>query len=354
MDKMINIPSTVQDDKYRYKMPAIQCKIESKGNGIRTSFPNIESVAHALRCDPDFIIKFFCVERGSQKKSSEKGFVINGSFTQEQMRADLDKFIEKYILCQGCRYPEIERKLEDENIIGICDACRWTGPLDTKHKVAKTIIKKMNEQVGTQKREAKQIIREKEARDKPLDKVVKEKVRRIRADELALDSPLLQEFLDQLVERRTALEAEGKEAEIVAAEMATLIKEFGVDKSLTDRYSYLSFQGTFTVNICKELASKAYILRYMYTKFKPADPTDEMMLNLALLVEGHPELEKYAVTVAKLMYDHELLVEEAFLRWVQSPPTAEHFLRQPDRTRRLVCLLRPFVEWLQAEEADDD
>ena len=67
---MVNIPSYVADDKYRYKMPAIQCKIESKGNGVRTSFTNLENIATALNCEADYILKFFCVEMGSQKKSS--------------------------------------------------------------------------------------------------------------------------------------------------------------------------------------------------------------------------------------------------------------------------------------------
>jgi len=38
---MVNIPSYIIDDNYRYFMPIIQIKIEGKGNGIRTNFPNI-------------------------------------------------------------------------------------------------------------------------------------------------------------------------------------------------------------------------------------------------------------------------------------------------------------------------
>ena len=38
---MLNIPSTVNDPKYRYRYPKMQVKIESKGNGIKTNIVNL-------------------------------------------------------------------------------------------------------------------------------------------------------------------------------------------------------------------------------------------------------------------------------------------------------------------------
>lgn len=46
---MVNIPSTVEDPSYRYKMPKIQTRIEGKGNGIKVNLVNLEDVAKALR-----------------------------------------------------------------------------------------------------------------------------------------------------------------------------------------------------------------------------------------------------------------------------------------------------------------
>jgi translation initiation factor 5 len=46
---MLNIPSTVNDPKYRYRMPKMQLKIESKGNGIKTNIVNLGEVAKHLR-----------------------------------------------------------------------------------------------------------------------------------------------------------------------------------------------------------------------------------------------------------------------------------------------------------------
>jgi translation initiation factor 5 len=58
----VNIPSYIQDPGHRYKMPKIQIKIEGKGNGIRTNFPNMEKVAEALRVPPNYILKWFAID----------------------------------------------------------------------------------------------------------------------------------------------------------------------------------------------------------------------------------------------------------------------------------------------------
>jgi translation initiation factor 5 len=57
-NKLINIPSKVQDVNYRYKMPKMILKIEGKGNGIKTNITNLVDVAEALRLDPE------CMENG--------------------------------------------------------------------------------------------------------------------------------------------------------------------------------------------------------------------------------------------------------------------------------------------------
>jgi len=42
---MLNIPSYIEDNNYRYRMPKMQLKIESKGNGIKTNIVNLDKVA---------------------------------------------------------------------------------------------------------------------------------------------------------------------------------------------------------------------------------------------------------------------------------------------------------------------
>lgn len=52
---MVNIPSTIEDPSYRYKMPKMINKIEGKGNGIKVNLVNLIDVAKALRVPTECI-----------------------------------------------------------------------------------------------------------------------------------------------------------------------------------------------------------------------------------------------------------------------------------------------------------
>lgn len=75
---MVNIPSYIEDESYRYFMPIIQIKIEGKGNGIRTNFPNILDVAAALRIPPEYIVKWFAIENGKNALFKNDQFMTTG------------------------------------------------------------------------------------------------------------------------------------------------------------------------------------------------------------------------------------------------------------------------------------
>lgn len=67
--------------------------------------------------------------------------IINGAFKEEDLRPLLDKFIERYVLCKGCNYPEMIMRVKGDKILGDCNSCGKKNALDTRHKVASLIIK---------------------------------------------------------------------------------------------------------------------------------------------------------------------------------------------------------------------
>lgn len=71
----VNIPSYVQDPHYRYKMPKMVLKQESRLNGVKTNIFNLDEVAKALRVPEEAIIKFWCAELGASK---EKKSILKG------------------------------------------------------------------------------------------------------------------------------------------------------------------------------------------------------------------------------------------------------------------------------------
>lgn len=110
VDFMLNIPSTVVDPYYRYKMPVMQLEIEGRGSGIKTKIVNLQDVARHLRTSESYILKYFGFEKGSQTmiKVSEKtdknaqastSYYILGMFKGDDFLKLLDIFIDKFILC---------------------------------------------------------------------------------------------------------------------------------------------------------------------------------------------------------------------------------------------------------------
>jgi hypothetical protein len=66
MDKdEVNIPSTIQEANYRYRMPRMTLKIESKGNGVKTNITNLPEVAKALDVPADCIDCFTQISSNS-------------------------------------------------------------------------------------------------------------------------------------------------------------------------------------------------------------------------------------------------------------------------------------------------
>jgi translation initiation factor 5 len=144
---MLNIPSSVDDPSYRYKMPRIVSKKEGRGNGSKTGIHNMGDVARALKRDPVYLTKFFGYELGAQtsytnKENEGERAVVNGHHDTNIFQTLVDKFIEKYVLCSGCNLPEIDMVVNKKGIIvATCKACGWNGDLDNHHRLATYISK---------------------------------------------------------------------------------------------------------------------------------------------------------------------------------------------------------------------
>jgi len=53
----------------------------------------------------------------------------------------LDKFINKYVCCSNCHYPEVVFSIKGKKeMIGTCNACGFVRTLDTTHKAGKQML----------------------------------------------------------------------------------------------------------------------------------------------------------------------------------------------------------------------
>lgn len=132
------------DDQFnRYKMPEVIAKVEGRGNGIKTRIVNCYEVARALHRPPGYVCKFFGCELGAQTKIDDNAgvYIVNGAFQQNVLKETLQKFIEMFVLCEGCKLPETDLKLrKNGTITQACNACGAEAPCDMTHKLCTYIM----------------------------------------------------------------------------------------------------------------------------------------------------------------------------------------------------------------------
>lgn len=130
----------VDDPSYRYKMPKIMCKVEGKGNGIKTVLSNVGEIGLALNREAPEVAKFFGCEIGSQTSTSEGRHIVNGSHTAQALQGHLSKYIEKFVLCFNCHLPETHYKIKSGIIAQKCLACGHKENVDMTHKLTTFIL----------------------------------------------------------------------------------------------------------------------------------------------------------------------------------------------------------------------
>lgn len=131
-------------------MSKMVLKQESRLNGVKTNVFNCEEVAGQLRVPFSCIMKYFASELGS---NLDKDTVINGKHEYDIMLKHLDKFIEKYVICQKCRYPELMHSVQGKDLVSKCNSCGSKGTHDSTHKAGKQFINQLKKGATNIKRD---------------------------------------------------------------------------------------------------------------------------------------------------------------------------------------------------------
>ena len=123
-------------------MPKMVLKQESRLNGVKINIFNLDDVARSLRVSNEAILKYMCADLGA---SSEKTSIIKGMHDYEKLLKCLDKFIEKYILCKKCNYPETSlfAQNKQKELKARCRACGTVSSLDSSHRAGVALLKNL-------------------------------------------------------------------------------------------------------------------------------------------------------------------------------------------------------------------
>jgi len=142
---MVNIPRSIDDQYYRYKMPALEAKVESRGNGIKTVIVNIADIAKALARPATYPVRYIGYTLGALVDINEdtNRYIVNGKHSEEDLSALLDGFIDKYVLCKQCGNPEtILSVSKDQSFLRLkCKACGGVTKVDALDNIGKFIAK---------------------------------------------------------------------------------------------------------------------------------------------------------------------------------------------------------------------
>jgi len=408
---MLNIPSNISDPSYRYKMPRLQTKTECRGNGIKTSVGNIADVARCLKIPPQYLIKFFGYELGAITKYEDKEnegirAIVMGNHENGHMQKLLDKFIEAFILCPTCKLPEIDLKVKSGDILGLCKACGFNGPLKDaiEHKLCTFVSKNPPNDFGsknedsakkkdkaTRQREKAERARiaakggqansdddvenedgnaektRKSKKDKKDKKEKKEKKEKKDRKEGGKRSKAIEASEEEEEEESQEDEKELEYSDEVIVDMIERIKPLK-DKPLEEFFEelrlcqiaaeidskmrfYVGIEALFSTKEDFKAANVEKKTSYLSKMMKHAKPqlgTDEVMWGFEHLIFNHaPELNSTFPMVCKALYDEEIVEEKHFISHYAKDLTNPGFAEAKK-------LAAPFIQWLETADSDED
>ncbi|KAF9544832.1 hypothetical protein EC957_011653 [Mortierella hygrophila] len=156
MNSMVNIPSTNPDPYYRYKMPAMEIRINPAR--VRTNNPqkealtipastqlqNLTAVARALNRPLEYISKFFELEldlTGVMEDRQRWFKLCDAELSEQELMMVLDKFIRRFVLCYVCHNPETALTIFNTHIMKECGACGQSTRVDRFSKLTRYILR---------------------------------------------------------------------------------------------------------------------------------------------------------------------------------------------------------------------
>lgn len=127
-----NIGETI-DPFYRYKRPVSTVEIRQG----KTIISNLDLIAKALKTKPSYILYYIQLEKST---SITNKCEIKIELNKIEIEELIDKYIEEYVLCGMCNYPELDIKKSNKKLYFVCRACGNSIEID-KTKFGKIFYK---------------------------------------------------------------------------------------------------------------------------------------------------------------------------------------------------------------------
>lgn len=372
---MVNIPRSIKDPSHRYKMPALEFKIEGKGINTHTTLVNLKRVASRLEVPTIYILKFLGFElgaqtiyrdrQGGQSRQQDLQTSVNGIQAEDTINKFLDKFIDMYVLCSKCHLPELTIQIEADQAGGKCRSCGKTTIFDPRQRMTNYILKNPPQNVAKVDAEAGENAPRARREDRPEVLTARTQLReKLKDAKLDPTDPFseslfteLNNYFQLVLPLNEAYDFDDSHTEL----LYKAIKRLRLRKELYDRVPFSLFAYIYNRERIMDAKRFATLFESVLQRHKMEDYVGhELILNLTyLFYERYPsgEFTRYIPTIVKLFYEEKMFVPGFFdncLSGAYQDFFESHVLYNKENEEKMMTALKPFIEWVKFQEEPEE
>ncbi len=132
LDRAIaNLPDMETTDA-RFVIPMPKIMIEGK----TTILDNFSNIADTLNREPDHLMKYLTREMGTAGKLDGMRAIFQGRFSTEQLKANIQAYVDEYVICSECNRPDTQLIKMDRVLVLKCAACGGHRPVKKRRASA--------------------------------------------------------------------------------------------------------------------------------------------------------------------------------------------------------------------------
>ncbi|VBB18507.1 Eukaryotic translation initiation factor 5, putative [Yasminevirus sp. GU-2018] len=124
------------DPSYRYKME----KLAFQKERTKTCITNLQKIAVDLKIPTHDLIVTYLKKRLSIAIVEKEGkVIITNDVDTKTIQSALYEFIEYFVLCKRCRFPELNYEIEKKKLQVNCRSCGTLGSIDENQYTEKVV-----------------------------------------------------------------------------------------------------------------------------------------------------------------------------------------------------------------------
>lgn len=125
----------------RFTVP--EAKLFSEGK--TTVLDNFSNIVGVLRRDPDHVMKYLTRELGTAGKIEGGRAVFQGRFTRDQMDANIQNYVDEYVMCSECNRPDTSLVKNERVLVLQCAACGAHRPVKKRQTTTTKAVATLEE-----------------------------------------------------------------------------------------------------------------------------------------------------------------------------------------------------------------